>query len=55
MWVCPTCKVYMKLGGEPVCIICRKEIQYFENIKRIKLESMIVCLKLSEYLDIQSK
>ena len=54
MWVCPTCKVCMKLDEE-VCIKCRKQLQYFENMKHIRLEKMFIQVKLSEYYDILSK
>ena len=30
MWLCPECKVYMKLD-KAACIKCEKQIQYFEN------------------------
>jgi hypothetical protein len=53
MWLCPRCKVYMELGGQANCIECSKEIQYFENIENIPLESMIVMVKLSEYFIIK--
>ncbi len=47
MWLCPSCKVYMKLD-EAACIKCEKEIQYFENIKYIPLEKMLAQVKQSE-------
>ncbi len=47
MWLCPKCKVYMKLD-KATCIKCDKQIQYFENIKSIPLEKMLVQVKLSE-------
>ncbi len=54
MWLCPSCKVYMKLD-EAACIKCHKEIQHFENIKFIPLERMLVQVKLSELNDILKK
>ena len=54
MWLCPICKVYMKLD-EAACIKCEKEIQHFENIKFIPLEKMLVQVKLSELNDILKK
>ncbi len=54
MWLCPECKVYMKLD-EAACIKCEKEIQHFENIKFIPLEKMIVQVKLSELNNILKK
>ena len=41
----------MKLEIEE-CVQCKKQVQYFENIKGVELESMIVELKLSEYITI---
>jgi hypothetical protein len=54
MWLCPICKVYMKLD-EAACMKCDKEIQHFENIKFIPLEKMLVQVKLSELNDILKK
>ncbi len=44
----------MKLDEER-CIKCRKQIQYFDNMKNIPLEKMFIQVKLSEYYDILSK
>jgi hypothetical protein len=54
MWVCPLCKVYMKLDEER-CIKCRKQIYDFDNMKNIVIEKMFISVKLSEYEDILNK
>jgi hypothetical protein len=41
MWICPACQVYMKLD-EAVCIKCTKPFYYFEGVKKIQLEKMII-------------
>ncbi len=41
----------MKLEIEQ-CVQCEKQLQYFENIKGVGLESMIAVFKLSEYIKI---
>jgi transcription initiation factor IIE alpha subunit len=51
MWLCPECKVYMKLD-KAACIKCEKQIQYFENKKSIPLERMLVQVKFSQLNDI---
>ena len=51
MWLCPSCKVYMKLD-KATCIECDKEKKHFENIKSQPLEKMLVQVKLSEFNDI---
>jgi hypothetical protein len=41
MWRCPDCKRNM-LMSEERCNKCDRQIQYFENVRRVALEEMLI-------------
>ncbi len=45
MWLCPECKVYMMLDQER-CFRCKNQLQYFENTKKIALDSMLISVTI---------
>ena len=47
MWRCPECEIVMKFDDER-CRECKKQLQYFENVKNVPLENMLVQVKVSE-------
>ncbi len=54
MWICPRCKVHMKVDEEN-CFKCDTQIQYLMSTLKMSHESLFVKVKLSEYQDMLKK
>lgn len=48
MWKCPECKI-VNLLEDQYCQTCHRQLQFFENIKGIDIESMLVEEPMSTY------
>ncbi len=47
MWKCPDCKVHMEMVTDH-CTKCNRQLQYFENVKGVSLEEMLVMVTLED-------